>query len=96
MLVTFLGGHRLTAPIAAGCRWQKRVVTRRWTIVPIATGSDREGQLRGQLLRSDFRYHIAIKEFRGFLVSPRLLGERHPYICRGFRATGERQRPHYR
>jgi hypothetical protein len=29
------------------------------------------GQLRGQLLCLDFGYHIAIKEFRGFLVSPR-------------------------
>jgi hypothetical protein len=39
-----------------------------------------EGQLRGQLLRFDFRYHIAFKGFRGFLVSPRpidaLLAER--------------------
>jgi hypothetical protein len=46
-------------------------VTRLWAIVPMATGSDREGQLGGQLPCLDFGYHIGIKGFRGFLVSPR-------------------------
>ncbi len=30
-----------------------------------------KGQLRGQLLGSDFGNHIAINEFRGFFVGPR-------------------------
>ena len=40
--------------------------------VALASHLKLEGQLRGQLRCRDFGYHIAIKGFRGFLISPRL------------------------
>jgi len=46
------------------------VVTRRWAIVPMATGSDREGELRGQLLCLVFGYHVLSMGSGDFWLAP--------------------------